>query len=483
MAAIVFKLKSFSMSGKRSARAQSPNAESSRTRKRPRTSRNPSTYDKLVHLVHFWLSPTNLSHDRFLTNVMLHAEGWVPVSQFVTFRKVSQLGASEKDVLNALRAVRSPPLEFSTDGAEGVRVRIAGGLMELKRLIDGVRDDEDERTIYIETLAAGVTRERVIDVFKRFGDVAYVSVPRFPGGSCKGFGFVEYKDIQAAAEALRGVREKEVSEGDFANLRALPRAEWRRRKDKYKDQRHSAQVANAKAKKRGNHSLQERHLVKRGDAAAVDFTPVMSVASEDNGGEAEGAEGAQQEACADDDGDSREVECDSEAAQAALASDEQGKQLSNNGPDDQDEDEIEVEARPTPSFESGLILAISGLQVTKRKVTRRLLFEALTQYGKMGYVDYSPKTPNECKARFVSVDAAQAACSALSPSGGGKICGTIVTASILTGASERAYWVSIQAQRESRRARASSKNGDKAARKAARRAPARRQPARAGKGD
>lgn len=405
-------------------------------------------------MLEFWLSPTNLSKDRFLTNSMLRRDGWVPVSLFVSFKKVEAMHATEADVLAGLRCLHAPSLEFSTQDDHTTHVRIAGGLPEVKRLVDEVRADEDERTIYVETLRADATREHITETFKRFGEVAYVSMPRFPGGNCKGFGFVEFREVEAAKKALTSVRKGNLEVPRFPALRALPRAEWRRRKEQYKEERR-ANLAAARAKAGDASSSHGHRFPRDGEAqtsvkknnqaleprpkprpAALDTSPAVN--------------------------EERQHQTD-EAADA------------NNG------NEIEAVTELPLSFERGLVVSISGLDKAKKKATRRALFQSLSEYGPVAYVEYSPRAPGTCKARFGSVYSAQAAVAALAPSGGGTVLSAVVTASVLSGEAETAYWASIHSHREARKKRKADKAAAKAAEKAERRVQPRTQPGREGK--
>lgn len=353
--------------------------------------------------------------------------------------------------------------------------------MQLKCLIDGVREDEDERTIYIETLPADVKREQVTKIFKRFGKIAYISVPRFPGGACKGFGFVEYRDVEAAEEALKAVRGKQMSESDFPNLRALPRAEWRRRKEEYKDQRHSVQVANAKAKKRVREDSQEGQAEDRGTTTPANALPVVNP-DEDVNGVVE--ETILPTACAAEEEHSVENQCESTPTPP--------KSINDPGQaSTRDDDTVEsrggnpVDAKsPSPlSYESGLILSIDGLQNAKERMTRHIVSASLEQYGKVAFLDLPVKAPHKCRARFATAEGAQIAEAALAPSGGGTIAGVAVTASVLKDKDESDYWIKIRKRRESKRSRNSNKESEKVARKAVRRVAPRKQPTRTKKGD
>lgn len=433
-------------------------------------------------MLEFWLSPTNLSKDRFLTNSMLRGDGWVPVSLFVGFNKVEAIQATETDVLAGLRGLHAPPLEFSTYEDRTKRVRIAGGLAELKRLIDGVRADEDERTIYVETLPADATREHLTETFKHFGEVAYVSVPRFPGGKCKGFGFVEFRDAEAADKALTSVREGKFEVPRFPALRALPRAEWRRRKERYKDERR-VNLAAARAKT-GDASSSHAHRSSRDAELQTsvripnpDTTTAYARTTYDE---------PQQPTHKSKKGTSKKAleppTPRPEAMDNSPDVDEKRQDPTDEAADEDKTDEIEAVPEPPLPFEHGLVVSISGLDKAKKKATRRALFQSLGGYGPVAYVDYSPRTPDMCKARFGSVTSAQAAVAALAPSGGGTILSAVVTASILGGEAERAYWASIHSRREARKKRKLDKAAENAAGKAERRVQPRLQPGRAGKG-
>lgn len=43
----------------------------------------------------------------------------------------------------------------------------------------------------------------ITDIFKEFGEVAYVSLPKYKDGRNKGFAFVEFKQPSPAVEAVK----------------------------------------------------------------------------------------------------------------------------------------------------------------------------------------------------------------------------------------------------------------------------------------
>ncbi len=175
----------------------------------------------------FYFSDANLRKDRYLLQLTgPRGTGEVRIRELSSFNRVKALvGDDLEAVCTALRQV--PALEVSDDGEHVWRTR------ELSAY-----DDSDERTVYVEPLRAGTSRDALQDVFGGFGEVTYISLPRLPSGDLKGFAFVEFAlpDAAVAASASSALDESMGAclAGAGTPLRVMHKRAWLAMKEEYK---------------------------------------------------------------------------------------------------------------------------------------------------------------------------------------------------------------------------------------------------------
>lgn len=138
----------------------------------------------------FYFSDANLRKDRFLLRLAgPRGVGEVQIRELASFNRVKALVGSDLSAVRAaLRLV--PGLEVSDDGVHVWRTR------ELP-----AHDDSNERTVYVEPLLPGTSRDAVQSAFGALGTVTYVSLPRLPSGELKGHAYVEFEVPDAAVAA------------------------------------------------------------------------------------------------------------------------------------------------------------------------------------------------------------------------------------------------------------------------------------------
>ncbi|EDV26437.1 uncharacterized protein TRIADDRAFT_54426 [Trichoplax adhaerens] len=140
----------------------------------------------------FYFSDANLQKDKFLRKMIDEDEnGYVDVAIFKKFNKVKALTDNFSLVIKAIKMLDG--LEMSEDGE---RIR--------RRTTIPAAECIDERTIYVEVIPKRVDHEWVRKHFDKFGEILYVSIPKYKStGDNKGFAFVEYKDPENAQKACR----------------------------------------------------------------------------------------------------------------------------------------------------------------------------------------------------------------------------------------------------------------------------------------
>lgn len=408
--------------------------------KRPRPNATSPHLAELQTLLEFWLSSINLSKDRFLLSEMLKNDGWISPILFTKFNKVASLNATELHVLQALRDVREPPLEFQESDSGKTLVRIEGGMRKVEGEVQRLRKDEDERTIYVEPLRGDTTRAEIQHLFSAFGNVVYVSIPRFNDGRCKGFCFIEFSACVSAKRAIDAINQTQVYSERLRVLRALMRAEWRKRKEAFKDTKKQQRIEVAR----------RRHSLNKSPQA-----PASASAS--------ASQPASQPVPTSISARTSQADIPPPPSHAATENaDTSQEKAATTKQDDKPEENAVANTDDSPShfppFERGSILSISGLLRGKEKLTRRLLYQCLRQYGDVAFIDFTPRSADECKVRFACAVSAAKARAALSATDSANVCGVVVKAEVLEGEVEEEYWQHIQERRRARDGRQKLKN-------------------------
>lgn len=398
-----------------------------------------STMEKLTQLLSFWLSGSNLSKDRFLlgalTSTGIEGDGWTEVKTFVSFNKARELNATVTDVITALKALTTPPIELNDDET---MFRFKGGMEALRAHVACSLSDADKRTLFLTSFPSRekVTREDVISMFRRFGEVQYVSMPRSSSkGSCAGFAFVEMGQQRNVENALRNWRSiiENHSENDelvrkFQNVNVFPFQEWVRRK-------------NSRAKRKRE----------REDKARRENETQGKI---DNRGTVEGANPG---------------ECGNGGAVVNGRMDVEESARTNNGPDniakdsEGQEDAIkkaDSEDKIAVDYEPGVVVFVSGLcSKTEQAVRRRDLYDAFETHGPVSFVEYrtNAKDRDVCYVRFAHSSGASRALSDLTSNGLLAIPPSRLRVSVLCGSEERKYWERVQAGRQKKSERSTRK--------------------------
>lgn len=114
----------------------------------------------------------------------------VEIAEFLIFNKVKALTETVDDIAKAVTG--SDLLQLSEDATK------------VKRKTDlHVKADADECTLYVESLPKSATHDYVKEIFSKYGQVVYVSLPRYKHSRrIKEFGFVEYESQEGLKKAL-----------------------------------------------------------------------------------------------------------------------------------------------------------------------------------------------------------------------------------------------------------------------------------------
>lgn len=149
---------------------------------------------KLQDQLEFYFGDSNLLKDRFLKQkISDHPESYVSVDVIASFNRMKSLSSDRNLIIQAIN--KSQLLELSSD-EKWVRRSIPLPSLPEKEI--------DSRTIYVENLPAGIQHEKLKRLFKPFGTVTYVSLPRHKLSSAvKGFAFIEFSSSEEAEKAVQ----------------------------------------------------------------------------------------------------------------------------------------------------------------------------------------------------------------------------------------------------------------------------------------
>lgn len=114
----------------------------------------------------------------------------IDINIFLQFNKIKKLTTNVEDIRRAIK--KSDLIQVSNDGNSVSRTTPVK-----------VKSNVEECTIYVEKLKADATHEWLNLIFSEFGNVVYVSIPKYKSnGSVKGFAFIEFEKEHEAQVAL-----------------------------------------------------------------------------------------------------------------------------------------------------------------------------------------------------------------------------------------------------------------------------------------
>ena len=150
----------------------------------------------------FYFGDANLSKDRFLKRLMDEdPDNYVPIEVFLNFNKMRAITEDVKLIAKALSTSQLVQVN-----ADGTKVKRSTPVV--------VRENVDECTVYVEGLPACADHDWVKNHFMKFGEVLYVSLPKYKStGDIKGFAFVEFDTEESAARACENLNADECPEG------------------------------------------------------------------------------------------------------------------------------------------------------------------------------------------------------------------------------------------------------------------------------
>ncbi|KAM8720708.1 hypothetical protein ACLKA7_006705 [Drosophila subpalustris] len=163
----------------------------------------------------FYFGDANLSKDRFLRRYV-EQDPYVPLDIFLTFNKIKTLTQDVQQISRSLSNSQLLELDES-----GLKVRRKTALP--------VQRDVNDKTLYVEALPRTATHDWLKEVFSRYGAVAYVSLPHYPGTrKIKEFAFIEFeksasveKAVKAFAQVQGVLSVEHTDPADLASIRSF----------------------------------------------------------------------------------------------------------------------------------------------------------------------------------------------------------------------------------------------------------------------
>lgn len=114
----------------------------------------------------------------------------VDLDIFLKFNKIRKLNCTIEDIKKAIK--KSDIIGVSEDG-----------LKVHRKVPVKVKENVDFCTIYVENIKADANHESLSQIFSDFGNVVYVSIPKYKHNKAnKGFAFIEYENEEQANEAI-----------------------------------------------------------------------------------------------------------------------------------------------------------------------------------------------------------------------------------------------------------------------------------------
>ncbi|XP_021942889.1 la-related protein 7 isoform X3 [Zootermopsis nevadensis] len=151
--------------------------------------RKKQLYKSIRKQMEFYFGDANLTKDRFLGSLVMQ-DPYIDISVFLCFNRIRALTTNFRDIADALRD--SELLSVTEDGTKVFRKT------PIKE-----KENIDDCTVYVEQLPPDAQHDWLRDVFSAYGNVAYVSLPKYRNsGKIKGFAFVEFDTPEEANKTL-----------------------------------------------------------------------------------------------------------------------------------------------------------------------------------------------------------------------------------------------------------------------------------------
>jgi len=140
----------------------------------------------------------------------------IPLKLLLTFNKVASM-LSEIIDPESSDVVKVAELEKALSYVESNEIKLSDCKSKVTRrneFMPSSSSDIDGRTIYAENLPPDADHDFIRSVFVPYGEVVYVSMPKFKSGRSKGFAFIEFKAAESVDKVVAELTNVTVFKGD-----------------------------------------------------------------------------------------------------------------------------------------------------------------------------------------------------------------------------------------------------------------------------
>jgi len=152
--------------------------------------RKKQLYTDLRKQIEFYLSDANLRKDRYFGNLM-QTNHCINIETFLNCNKIKNLTTNPEDIIKALET--SNVLSVSDCKTK---------IHRIKPIEDKSPEEIERCTVYVEQLPPKADHDWVKSIFEKYGNVAYISLPKFKSGTIKRFAFVEFDNEESTNKVL-----------------------------------------------------------------------------------------------------------------------------------------------------------------------------------------------------------------------------------------------------------------------------------------
>ncbi|XP_001949188.2 la-related protein 7 [Acyrthosiphon pisum] len=153
--------------------------------------RKKQLYTDLKKQIEFYLSDANLRKDRYFGNLMQTSQ-CISIDTFLNCNKIKSLTKNPEDIIKAIE--NSSVLSVSD---------CKSNIYRIKPIEEKTPEDVERCTVYVEQLPPKADHDWIKSMFEKYGNVAYISLPKFKSGTIKRFAFIEFDDEESAIKVLK----------------------------------------------------------------------------------------------------------------------------------------------------------------------------------------------------------------------------------------------------------------------------------------
>uniref|UniRef100_T1INR9 Uncharacterized protein n=1 Tax=Strigamia maritima TaxID=126957 RepID=T1INR9_STRMM len=196
-------------------------------------------YNTIREQMEFYFSDSNLAKDRYLSHVLKSSpDEFVDIDVFLKFNKIRRLTLKKNEIISAVSS--SEMLQVNDEKSKIRRITPVA-----------VRENIDECTVFVENFLSTTDTDWLKSHFSSFGEVTYVSLPKFKStGQIKGFAFVEFSTPDAAKRACEHFS---ITKGDTeTNMYSEPPIKSRKIDQNEQTEDYSSQNEELQTQQEGN---------------------------------------------------------------------------------------------------------------------------------------------------------------------------------------------------------------------------------------